>query len=351
MIITRTPYRISFFGGGSDYPDWYLKNGGSVLSTSINKYCYLTVRYLPPFFEHRIRLVYSRIELCKGYEEIVHPSVRECLRFFSWNRGVEIHHDGDLPARSGMGSSSSFTVGLLHALHALQGKMPSKERLSREAIRVEQEMIGETVGSQDQVAAANGGFNHIIFNPVNGEIEVRPLPLPRKRMELLESHLMLFFTGIRRFASDVAKTYVDDISCKNEQIKTLMGMVQDGIDILLENKDICQFGELLHQAWLTKRGLSCNVSNDTIDGLYARAREAGAIGGKIAGAGGGGFLLLFVPPERQEAVRNTLHEAMHVPFCFDSRGSQIVFHDTGYEDYEALDLARTANGNGKAHGC
>lgn len=326
MIICRTPFRISFFGGGTDYPPWYLINGGSVLSTSINKYCYITLRYLPPFFEHKIRLVYSKIELCHNYEEIQHPAARETLRFMQLNRGLEIHHDGDLPARSGMGSSSSFTVGLLHACYALKGIMASKKQLALESIHIEQNMIKETVGSQDQVAAAYGGINHIIFKK-NGEIEIQPLTITTSRCEELNSHLMLFYTGIMRTASDVADSYVNDIQNKDKLLENMQKMVEKGINILQGNESIDRFGKLLHEAWMAKRGLSSMVTNSTVDGLYQRALNNGALGGKITGAGGGGFMLLFVPPSAQIRVRNALNELLLVPFRFDYSGSQIIVYE------------------------
>ncbi|EFK08346.1 GHMP kinase, N-terminal domain protein [delta proteobacterium NaphS2] len=326
MIICRTPFRISFFGGGTDYPAWYSKNGGSVLSTSINKYCYITLRYLPPFFEHKIRLVYSKIELCRSLEEIKHPAVRETLRFLKLDRGIEIHHDGDLPARSGMGSSSSFTVGFLHSCYALQGIMVSKKQLAMESIHIEQNLIKETVGSQDQIAAACGGINHIIFK-TNGEIEIRPLTLSAARCEELNSYLMLFYTGIMRTASDVADSYVNDIDNKNKLLFKMQKMVDDGIDILQGNGNIEPFGALMNEAWLAKRSLSKLVTNRVVDELYRRALDNGALGGKITGAGGGGFLLLFVPPPVQYKVRRELHELLHVPFRFDYTGSQIIVYE------------------------
>jgi D-glycero-alpha-D-manno-heptose-7-phosphate kinase len=208
MIVSRTPFRLSFFGGGTDYPAWFRQHGGTVLSTTINKYCYLTVRYLPPFFEHRIRVVYSKIENCQSIDEIAHPAVRETLRFLQIERGIEVHHDGDLPAGSGMGSSSAFTVGLLHALHALQGRMPSKRQLAEQSIHIEQELIREAVGSQDQISAAYGGFNQISFL-ADGSFTVTPITVRRDRLTELNSSLMLFYTGIRRMSSDVASTYVN----------------------------------------------------------------------------------------------------------------------------------------------
>ena len=339
MIISRTPFRISFFGGGTDYPDWYLKHGGSVLATAIDKYCYISCRYLPPFFEHRIRVVYSKIENCQDLEQIQHPSVRETIRFLNIKRGLEIHHDGDLPARSGMGSSSSFTVGLLNALYALQGKMASKKQLAYNSIHIEQNMIQETVGSQDQVSAAYGKLNKISFFE-SGEIEVQPLTLTKERIADLDCHLMLFYTGIIRTASDLAKSYVNSIKEKEDLLKRMHEMVDEGVSILHGNDPIYRFGELLHEAWNAKRGLSSEVSNNMVDEIYARARSNGAIGGKITGAGGGGFLLLFVPPPAQDRVREALGNLIHVPFRFESKGSQIIFYDPDVKDYSCAEEDR-----------
>jgi len=338
MIISRTPYRISFLGGGTDYPEWYCKHGGAVLATSINKYCYLTCRYLPPFFEHRIRIVYSKIENCQNVDDISHPAVREILRYLKIDRGIEIHHDGDLPARSGMGSSSSFAVGLLHALYALKGCMPSKEQLAKESIHLEQEILKETVGSQDQMSAAYGGFNHITFAP-NGEISIRPVTLPPERINELNSHLMLFYTGVKRTASNIAESYVNDIEAKKDQLQVLNDIVKEGISILNGSRDINDFGKLLHEAWRVKRELSAVVSNSDVDEIYHQALSVGAIGGKLTGAGGGGFLLLFVPPEKQKETRERLKRLIYVPFKFEFSGSQIIFFDP-QEDYTELDRER-----------
>jgi D-glycero-alpha-D-manno-heptose-7-phosphate kinase len=338
MIISRTPYRISFFGGGTDYPSWYQVHGGAVLAATIDKYCYLTCRYLPPFFEHRSRVVYSKIESCPSNDEITHPSVREVLRHLGISRGVEIHHDGDLPARSGMGSSSAFTVGLLNAAYALLGQMPSNRQLALESIHVEQNLLKETVGSQDQVMAAYGGLRHVHFLP-NGEISVRPLTLSAQRLAELNDHLMLFYTGIIRTASDVAKSYVDDIHSKQRQMLFMKDLVDESISILNSGRDLLHFGRLLHEAWQAKRSLSAQVSNPQVDELYARAQTAGAIGGKLTGAGGGGFLLLFVPPGCQKSVKDCLHNLIHVPFRFEPSGSQIIFYEPGV-DYSAEDEAR-----------
>ena len=338
MIISRTPFRISFFGGGTDYPIWYRQHGGAVLAATINKYCYLTCRYLPPFFEHRIRVVYSKIEDCQKLDEIQHPSAREALRFLKMARGVEIHHDGDLPGRSGMGSSSSFTVGLLHALHALQGRAVGKKQLAEESIHLEQEVLKETVGSQDQVCAAYGGVNRINFLP-NGGFSVQPMTLPQERLEALNSHLMLFYTGIKRTASDVASSYVAAMGDRAALLNQMRDYVEQSCAILGGNQDLTAFGELLHQAWLAKRGLSEKVSNARVDALYDEARKAGTIGGKLLGAGGGGFILLFVPPEKQAKVRKQLKRLIEVPFEFEFSGSQIIFFDLE-EDFAKHDKAR-----------
>ena len=335
MIITRTPFRISLFGGGTDYPGWYREHGGAVLSTTIDKYCYINARYLPPFFEHQFRVVYSRIESTNRIEEIEHPSVRATLNFMNFQRGVEIHHDGDLPARSGMGSSSSFTVGLLNALHALQGHMATKEQLANESIMVEQELLKENVGSQDQVNAAYGGFNHITFH-TSGEISVRPVIIPPDRQDELTSHLMLFYTGIKRTADKVAGEYIASLEAKRRQLRILRDMVEEGLSMLCGHGPIKEFGELLHEGWLAKQSISDKISNSAIAEVYNAARDAGAIGGKITGAGGGGFMLLFVPPQDQPAVREKLTNLLHVPFQFEKAGSQVIFYDRD-QDYSAAE--------------
>lgn len=326
MIISRTPFRISFFGGGTDYPGWYHKNGGKVLATTINKYCYISARLLPPFFGYKYRIIWSKIENRKSLDRILHPSVREVLRFMKISQGLEIHHDGDLPARSGLGSSSAFTVGLLHALYALKGKMINKKQLAKESIYLEQHVLKETVGSQDQVLASYGGFNLITFHK-DRQISVKPVTISSKRFEELQNHLMLFYTGIVRTASDIAKTYVLNIGQKEKQLFAMTEMVDKALDILNSKQDIIEFGKLLHETWILKRSLSSSISNSPIDTLYLNALSVGAIGGKIIGAGGGGFLILFVPPSRQANVRKRFNKLIHVPFKFEREGSQIIFFD------------------------
>lgn len=338
MIISRTPYRISFFGGGTDYPSWYLNHGGAVLAATIDKYCYLTCRYLPPFFEHRYRIVYSKIEMINHIDDIVHPSVRETLKFLGIERGIELHHDGDLPARSGMGSSSAFTVGLLHALHSLQGRMVSKHQLATEAIHIEQTVLSETVGSQDQVMAAYGGLDHVRFLQ-SGDVVVRPLIMNRSRINLLNDHLMLFYTGIKRTASEVASSYVDDIGSRRRQLRILSDLVDEGVETLCGTNDLSRFGELLNEAWQAKRSFSPMVSSSYIDQLYAKAISAGALGGKLLGAGGGGFMLFFVPPEFQANVAQQLAGLIQVSFRFEFSGSQIAYYNPGL-DYSNEDRIR-----------
>ncbi|WKZ57789.1 MAG: kinase [Bdellovibrionota bacterium] len=327
MIISRTPYRISLFGGGTDFPSWYRRHGGAVIAATIDKYCYLSARYLPPFFDHKYRVVWSKIEYCKQVEEITHPAVRAVIQHLEMTRGLEISTVGDLPARSGMGSSSAFTVGLLKALHGLNGRMVHKYDLAMEAIHLEQNVLKEAVGSQDQVSAAYGGLNKIDFFP-NGEISVVPVTVPPERIRELESHLMLFYTGIKRTSSEVTKKFVDDIQAKKRQLRIMRDLVEESLEILNSRHDITALGELLHEAWDTKRGFSTMVSNPEVDNIHASAIEAGAIGGKLTGAGGGGFLLLFVPPAKQKDVCAALKHFIHVPFRFEFSGSQIIFSDS-----------------------
>jgi D-glycero-alpha-D-manno-heptose-7-phosphate kinase len=326
MIISRTPFRISLFGGGTDYPTWFREHGGSVIGTAIDKYCYISVRRLPPFFEHKSKIVYSRVELVKDASEIEHPAVRGILTDMGLTDGLEIHHDADLPARSGLGSSSSFTVGLLNALHALNARMVSKRDLGREAIRIEQDVLKEDVGCQDQIWAAYGGFNRIDFHP-DGSFSVAPFILPPGRRAELSQSLMLFFTGFSRFASDFAGDQIKNMNSRKNQLRMIRSMVDSAADILLDPKTpLRDLGELLHQSWLLKRELAASVSNSQIDEIYEAGRDAGAIGGKLLGAGGGGFMVLLVDPERRAQVRERLKNLVHVNVGFDNDGSKIVIY-------------------------
>jgi len=326
MIISRTPFRISLFGGGTDYPAWFKEHGGSVIGTAIDKYCYISVRRLPPFFEHRSKIVYSRVELVKEVSEIEHPAVRGVLSDMAVKEGLEIHHDADLPARSGLGSSSSFTVGLLNALYAFNGRMISKRHLGREAIRIEQDVLKEDVGCQDQLWAAYGGFNRIDFHP-DGTFAVAPFIMPPARRTELAQSLMLFFTGFSRFASDFAQDQIKNMSNRKNQLRMLRGLVDSAADILLDPKSpLRELGELMHQSWQLKRELADSVSNSQIDEIYDAGRAAGAFGGKLLGAGGGGFMVLLVDPDRRGQVRERLNKLVHVNVGFDNEGSKIVIY-------------------------
>lgn len=324
MIISRTPYRVSFFGGGTDYPAWYREHGGAVLSAAIARYCYITCRWLPPFFTHKSRIVYSIIEDVIRAEDIQHPAVRESLLHLGIRDGIEIHHDGDLPKMTGLGTSSSFTVGLLHALHALREETPTRMQLATEAIHVERDRCGDRVGSQDQICAAYGGLNHIRFSS-DDSIAVEPVSLPADRMTEFQDSLLLFFTGFSRYSSEVVAEQLQNITKKEKELSEMAGMVDQGLGILTNGRDLADFGRLLHESWMLKRSLSTRVSTPEIDAMYETARKAGALGGKITGAGGGGFLLLFVEPDRRESVRQALSSLLHVPFNLDHAGSQIIF--------------------------
>ena len=332
MIITRTPFRVSFFGGGSDYPAWYNRHGGVVLSTSIDKYCYVICRYLPPFFNYNYRIRYTKREETKTIDEIQHPSVRECLKFLDfYNKGVEIQHNSDLPAMSGLGSSSAFSVGLLHSLYALKGKMIPKRQLAAEAIFIEQEKIKEAVGSQDQVAAAFGGLNKILFNERQG-FEVSPAIVYESKLIELQKHLMLFFTGFPRYASVLAAEQIKNMVTNEKPLLKMMQLAYTAVDSLCSDNDgIERFGKLLHESWLLKRSLTSQITNNIIDQAYEAALNAGALGGKILGAGGGGFMLIFAKPELHHKIREILKNLLYVPFRFEQLGSQIIFYS--HDDY------------------
>ncbi|KPK42868.1 MAG: kinase [Omnitrophica WOR_2 bacterium SM23_29] len=325
MIISKTPFRVSFFGGGTDYPVWYRENTGAVLVTTIDKYCYITCRYLPPFFEHKHRIVYSKIENVKYTNEIQHPAVKSILEFCEIDKGIEIHHDGDLPARAGLGSSSSFTVGLLHSLYALKGYIISEDQLAKKAIYIERDILKENVGSQDQVAVSYGGFNKIIFNK-DDEFRVDPVTIKKERIQQLQDHLMLIYTGFSRYASDIAKEQIKNTPNKKKELSIMQQMVDKAIGILNNDGDIIEFGKLLHEAWQVKKDLSDKISNSVVDEIYDRTLKAGAIGGKLLGAGGGGFMLLFASPERHQKIREVLKGILEVNFSFENEGSRIIYY-------------------------
>ncbi|TAN56909.1 MAG: kinase [Magnetospirillum sp.] len=333
MIISRTPFRISLFGGGSDYPLWYRQHGGAVVGFTIDKYCYITLRTLPPFFEHKHRIAYSKVETVNDIAEIQHPAVRAVLSEFGVSTGVEIHHDGDLPARSGMGSSSSFTVGLINTLMAKQGRMATKRQLAEEAIRIEQKVIGENVGSQDQVWAAYGGLNRIDFHR-DDSIDVTPLIVPPERRRQLLGSLMLVFTGFSRYADKVAAKQIANMGNREAHIHKMVGMVDEAIAIMAaEGRPLADLGRLLHDGWSLKRELADAVTTPEIDAIYEAARDAGAVGGKLLGAGGGGFMLFYVEPENQAKVKERLKSLIHVDFDIDNSGSKIVVYEPDGLEY------------------
>jgi len=313
VIIVRSPLRVSFIGGGSDFPQYFKEYGGAVLSTTINKYIYITCRHLPPYFDHKYRILWSYIENVKDINEIQNHIVRECLRYLKCRDGLEIHYDGDVPARSGLGSSSAFTVGLLNTLYKLKGIRKTKMQLAKDAIYVEQELVKDNCGCQDQVASATGGFNKITFDD---DIRVHSVCYP----EELESWVMLIYTGQPRNSSDIVKTY----KFNPTEMKEMCRLVDDGVNIL-GNKDIIGFGKLLDEAWQLKKGLSPLITNKRIDELYADAKKQGAIGGKLCGSGSSGFLLLVADPEKQEKIKKTLCPYLYVPITFEDKGSEVVF--------------------------
>ena len=324
MIITKTPYRISFFGGGSDYPNWFNKFSGQVLSTTINKHIYITCRFLPKFFKHKYRIVWSKIENVKNINQIQHESVKGLLKYYKINNGVEIHYDGDLPARSGMGSSSCFTVGLMKAINSLNNKNVSNLELAKKAIFFEQRVMKETVGSQDQVSASIGGFNKILFK--KDKILIKNIK-KIKNVKKLEKNLLLIYTGINRTAHKIANTYASKLSNdKKEYILKIYDHVSEG-EKLLNAGHIDDFGRLLNNAWYLKKKLSSSISNSKIDELYDLAIRYGALGGKLLGAGGGGFLLLYMPNKFRKRFFKDNRKLIDIPFNFTNEGAQVIFKD------------------------
>jgi D-glycero-alpha-D-manno-heptose-7-phosphate kinase len=341
MIITSTPLRISFFGGGTDYPIWYRQYGGSVLSTTIDKSCFITCRWLPPFFDYHSRVSYSTVENVTHNKLIQHPSVRACLQHLRIEEGIELHHIADLPARSGLGTSSSFTVGLLLALYALKNQMRDKQALAEEAIHVEQDLLQEAVGAQDQVAAAYGGFNRINFHK-DGSIEVNRVVTSPTRLVELEQHLALYFTGFSRFASEIAQEQLKMTPLRTQELHTMLELVNEGEAIITSpHRSLHEFGRLLHESWRIKRTLTQKISNVTIDELYEAGISAGALGGKLLGAGGGGFMLFFVPPEKRHALRLRLRKLLCIPFAFSTKGSRVVVYEPEQLYDHALAAERT----------
>lgn len=352
MIITRTPLRISFFGGGTDYPVWFREHGGSVLSTTIDKSCYITCRRLPPFFEYHTRISYSRVENVTSNASIAHPSVRACLQYLKIDEGVEIHHVADLPARTGLGTSSAFTVGLLLGLYALKNQMRDKHALTADAIHVERELLQEAVGSQDQASAAFGGFNRIQFHS-DDTIEVKRVLADKSRLAELEKHLALYFTGFSRIASEVAKEQIKATPSKTKELRAMQEMVDEAESIVANPAhSLDEFGRLMNEAWKVKRSLTQNITSSSIDDIYEAGISAGALGGKLLGAGGGGFMLFFVPPERRHALRSKLRKLLCVPITFSARGSQVVVYEPEDQYDEGLIRERQeVYAHNHEHGC
>lgn len=330
MIITQTPFRMSFFGGGTDFSGFYNEHGGAVLSTTFDKYAYVTVRHLPPFFDYRTHLTYSKEEKVNSIEEIKHPAIRNAMQWLDMHK-IRMTYEADLPARSGLGTSSSFAVGMLEAFYALKGKYADKRKLADDAIYLERTLCAEAGGIQDQIAASFGGFNRIDFS--RDGYTVRPVIMSRERKEELNNHLMLFFTGFSRFSSDIQKGTEKSMKDKTSQLIEMYHLV-DEAEKILTDKDISlnEFGKLLDYTWKLKRGISDGISTDSIDEQYAKAMNAGALGGKLLGAGGGGFLLFYVPLEKQADVKNALKDQMYVPFKFENDGTKIIYYSA--EDYK-----------------
>lgn len=325
MIITKTPFRMSFFGGGTDMPDFFNEYGGAVISTTFDKYCYVNVRHLPPFMPYYSELVHNRFERVKDINEIEHPLIRECMRFHDIHE-IRLTYEGDLPARTGLGTSSTFAVGMLNAFCALKGKMMSKRQLAEEAIHVEREVLKEHGGWQDQIAAAYGGLNRIDF--ADNQFKVTPIIIHPDRKKLLNDSLLMFYTGVSRFSSEIQKDTMSNQKDKLAQLQEMLSLVEDAQNILVDKQsDMTDFGRLLDHTWKLKRGTGNKVSNNSIDELYARGIKAGAQGGKLLGAGGGGFLLFYVEPDKQNAVMRELDELMHVPFKFEDEGTSVVHYN------------------------
>lgn len=324
MIITKTPFRMSFFGGGTDIPTFYEKNGGAVISTSFDKYCYVNVRHLPRFFDYSTELSYARTERVTSIDAIEHPAIREAMKYLNMHE-IRLTYEADLPARSGLGTSSSFAVGMLNAFYALKGKYADKRKLANDAIFLERVLCNEAGGIQDQIAASFGGFNRINFN-ADG-YSINPIIISPERKKQVNDNLMLFFTGFSRFSAEIQISTQTTIKDKTAQLLEMLSLVDDAEKILTdEAADLNDFGRLLDYTWMLKKQTGAKISTDSIDTLYAKAIENGALGGKLLGAGGGGFLLFYVEPDRQEAIRLALEELMYVPFKFENEGTRVIYY-------------------------
>ncbi len=330
MIITKTPFRMSFFGGGTDIPDFFRENGGAVLSTTFDKYCYVTVRHLPPFFDYTSELVYSKIERVNDLAHMEHPLVRNAMRYLDMHE-LRINYESDLPARSGLGTSSSFAVGMLNAFYALKGKYADKRKLADDAIYLERVLCAENGGWQDQIAASFGGFNRINFS--GDSYDVQKVIISPERKKALNDNLLLFFTGFKRYSSDIQSSTMTTLKDKTAQLKEMLSLVDQAQDVLTDkSKDLDDFGRLLDLTWKLKRSTGAKISNGSIDELYLRATQAGALGGKLLGAGGGGFLLFYVQPGKREAVLNAMGDLLYVPFEFENGGTRVIYYTPEFYD-------------------
>lgn len=334
MIITKTPFRMSFFGGGTDMESFFKENGGSVLSTTFDKYCYVNVRHLPRFFDYSTELSYSKTERVTNIDDIEHPAIRNAMKMLDMHE-IRLTYEADLPARSGLGTSSSFAVGMLNAFYALKGKYASKKQLADEAIYLERVLCNEAGGWQDQIAASFGGFNRIDFN-ADG-YTVHPVIVSPQRKQQLNNNLMMFFTGFTRFSSEIQKANKLDDESKTKQLKQMLTLVDEAESILTDHsKDLDDFGRLLDVTWKLKRQIGKSVSTSNIDNLYDKGISAGALGGKLLGAGGGGFLVFYVTPEKQAAVKEAMEDLLYIPFKFEDSGTQVIYY--GPEDYSPVEV-------------
>ena len=324
MIITKTPFRMSFFGGGTDLPDFFRENGGAVLSTTFDKYCYVTVRHLPPFFDYSSEICYARTERVTRVADIDHTAVRNAIAMLDMHE-LRLTYEADLPSRSGLGTSSSFAVGMLNAFYALKGKYADKKRLADDAIKLERELCREAGGWQDQIAAAFGGLNRINFDADGYTVD--PVIISPERKSALEDSLMMFFTGFTRFSADVQATLRSSMRDKTAELREMLALVDVAENVLVDKSvPLDDFGRLLDETWKLKRGISSSVSTDSIDGIYASARKAGALGGKLLGAGGGGFLVFYVPADRRDEVMRAMEGLMYVPFRFENGGTRVIHY-------------------------
>jgi len=324
---------MSFFGGGTDFPAFYKEHGGSVISTTFDKYCYVTVRHLPPFFDYANQITYNIIERTNSADEIIHPAVREAMKYLDMHE-LRVVYEADLPARSGLGTSSSFAVGMLNAFYALKGKYADKRRLADDAIHLERELCAESGGIQDQIAASFGGFNRIDFS-ADG-YRVNPVVISEDRKKELNNNLMLFFTGFSRFSSEISMGQAKATADKTKELLEMKGLVDDAEKILVSKTDLTEFGKLLDYTWRLKRGITSEISTEVVDELYGKAIKAGASGGKLLGAGGGGFLLFYAEPDKQERVKNALDNLLYVPFEFESGGTRIMYYKSEFFDIDRV---------------